>query len=153
MTVKTAEGNAAYADGQDTISLVTNLIAGPLTLTDALQADGFIAASNAYIWNLDLRPFSQVRLSGRVTTLSGSANTPRIQLRYHTAFSTTIGDFKQLGVSAHSQISLAAVGLITTGWIDIVNAARIENCFLALCNIGGDGAADPVVANINAQFR
>lgn len=153
MSTKTASGYYAFAGGQDTTDMVLPLVTSPLTLTNALQADGFIAASNAYIAKADLRPYRQVRLTGRIATVSASANSPRLQLRYHTAMSTTVGNYIQLGASSVEISMFTGQTMADSGWIDIKEAARIENCFLALCNIGGDGAADPIVNNVIAHFR
>lgn len=153
MSTKTGDGTYAWANGQDTTDMVLPLVTSPLTLTNALQADGFIAASDAYISKNDLRPYRQVRLTGRIATVSASANSPKLQLRYHTAMSTTIGDFVQLGSSSVEISMFTGQSMADSGWIDLKEAARIENCYLALCNIGGDGAADPIVNNVIAHFR
>ena len=153
MSVKTAQGNYAWANGQDTVDLVIPLVTAPFTLTNALQADGFINADNSYIWKTDLRPFRQVRLTGRIATVSASANNPRLQLRYSTSFTTTVANFLQLGASSVEISMFTGQTLADSGWIDIAQAARIDSVFLGLFNIGGDGAADPVVNQVNAMFR
>ena len=132
--------------------LVMPLVNGALTLTNELQAAGFIGANNAYIFKLDLSAFKQVRLTGRVTTASNSANTPIMYVKGHTAYSTTVGDYGTLSGSAVS-VSLAATGLVDTGWMDISDTYDIDDCFLGLFTSGGDGAADPVVANVYLHIR
>lgn len=153
MSIKTANGQNQYADGADTIDLDVLFIGPAVTLTNALQADGFVNADNGYITAVDLRPYRQVRLLGRVGTVSASANNPRIQLRYSTTFTTTVGSFAQLGTSSVEFSMFTGATLGNSGWIDLVNAAKVETCFLGLFNIGGDGAADPVISQVRAQFR
>lgn len=153
MSVKTADGGYAFAGGQDTVDFSLVLVQTPLTLTNALQADGFINADASYQWKVDLRPFRQVKLTGYIKTVSASANSPKLQLRYYTATSTTPGNFAQLGASSVEISMFTGTVFADSGWIDLKEAARIDNCFLGLMNIGGDGAADPVVNNVVAYFK
>ena len=143
MSRKTANGATWYADGQETPDLIIPLVTAPLTMTNALQADGFIVADNSYIWEADLL----------VKTVSASANTPRIQLRYSPTYTTTVANFLIMGTTSveFSIFTGAAAG--DSGWIDLVPGARKNDCFFGLFNIGGDGVADPVVNNVVAHFR
>lgn len=153
MSVKTAQGGYAYAGGQDTVDLALPLVTGGFTLTNALQADGFFNGDSGYMWKVDLRPFRQVKLTGRVTTASASANSPKLQLRYNTSYSTTVSNFVQMGSSSVEISLFTGATLQDSGWIDIKEAARIENCYLGLFNIGGDGAADPIINQLVAYFK
>ena len=153
MSVKTAQGNYAWANGQDTVDFSLVLVQTPLTLTNALQADGFINADPSYQWKVDLRPFRHVKLTGYIKTVSASANSPRLQLRYYTTTSTTPGNFIQLGASSVEISMFTGQVFADSGWIDLAQGARIDNCFLGLMNIGGAGAADPVVNNLLAYFK
>ena len=153
MSRKTANGATWYADGQETPDLIIPLVSAPLTMTNALQADGFIVADNSYIWKADLLGCRQVRLTGIVKTVSASANSPKIQLRYSPSYTTTVASFLIMGTSSveFSIFTGAADG--DSGWIDLVPGARINSCYLGLFNIGGDGVAGPVVNNVVAHFR
>lgn len=131
-------------------ALVIPLVTAPLTLTNQLLADGFIAGDNSYRYKADLATFTQVRLTGVVQTV-GTA-TGKIQLRYQAADSTTVASLLIMGATS-VEISEAATGLIDSGWINLVTGAKISPCFLGLMSIGGDGVADPVVNNIRAEFR
>lgn len=153
MSIKTANGAQAYADGQQTPDLLLNLVAAPLTMTNALQADGFIVADNSYIWKVDLRGMSQVRLTGIVKTVSASANSPKIQLRYSPSYTTTVASFLIMGSSSVEFSLFTGSNDGDSGWINLVPGAQINSCYLGLFNIGGDGAADPVVNNVVAHFR
>lgn len=153
MSQKTADGPFAYAKGADTVDIAYNLLTGDLTLTNELQAEGFLGANNGYIYKLDLRPVRQVRLLGRIKTASASANTPVIKVKYYTAFSTTVGDYLALGESAVQFSIFTGQTYGDSGWITIANGARIDGAFVALMSQGGDGAADPIVSNLILMCR
>ncbi|EMS34638.1 hypothetical protein C943_03325 [Mariniradius saccharolyticus AK6] len=123
------------------------------TLTNAASTDQFLANSNRNITLTDLAGYTQVRFIVRVVTNSASVNTPRLELAYKTgAFSTTVGDYLQIGTSA-VECSLAATGLINSGWIDLAAGAIADNILLTVKQKGGDGAADPAVGIVVAEFR
>lgn len=153
MSVKTAQGGYAFAGGQDTIDLDLALVTVNTTLTNQASADAFFNATDGQIVIADLRPYRQVRLVGNVPTASASANSPKLQLRYSATATRTLGNFIQLGASSVEFSIFTGASLPNSGWIDLVAAARIENCYLALTMIGGDGAADPVIGMVRAQFR
>lgn len=153
MSIKTANGSAAYAFGQQTPDWSLPLITAPLTLTNALQADGFVAADTSYIWKADLLGVSQVRLTGIVKTVSASANSPKIQLRYSPSYTTTVASFLIMGASSVEFSMFTGAADADSGWINLVPGAQINSCYLGLFNIGGDGAADPVINCVTAHFR
>lgn len=123
-----------------------------LTLTNELQAEGFIGADNSYIYRADLAGFYECRLKARVQTASASANTPKIYVEYFTSFSTTVGDYLTLGSSA-VEVSIAAAGVIQTSWIPLVAGAKISDCYLALLSSGGNGVAAPVIGYATLELR
>lgn len=123
-----------------------------LTLTNQANAEQFLGNSNRNITKIDLTNFTQVRLLARVVTASASANNPRIYAEYNDPpFSTTVGDYSTLGSSAVN-CSLAATGLIDSGWIDLVAGAKADVYLTILMN-GGDAAADPALGMLMLQFR
>lgn len=132
------------------LSLHANAGAGT-TWTDMPLASSFFLGSNRAITSMDCTYYTQCRLVVRVTTASGSANTPKFRLRYHTAFSTTIGDYVDMGTSEVA-CSLASTGLIRSSWIDLAASAKAD-VYIICEGVGGDGAADPVVCYIQAEFR
>jgi len=147
---KVLDGTGAWRKVQMILTLHANG-AGALTRTDQVSGAAFMNGNDRNIWQVDLTNFTQVRLSIRVTTGSASANNPRVRLRYHTAFSTTIGDYSDIGTSEVA-CSLASTGVITSSWIDLASGAKAD-IFLIASEIGGDGAADPVYASVAAHFR
>lgn len=150
MSVKSANGPVAFAGGRNTSDFLYNFVTTGMALTNATLADGFFNSDNGWMTKLDLLGVSQVRLTGRVTVVGAAAH--KIQLRYSTAYTTTVASFLQMGESS-VEFSTAALGIADSGWINILPAARIDNCFLGLMSIGGDGALDPFVAQVTAHFR
>lgn len=144
-----------FAGGQSSIDFALNLVNAPLTLTNALQADGFIAADTSYRQKIDLQGFKQVRLTAEIKTESASANSPKLQLRASLTDSTTVSDYVIMG-SSSVEVSMftGQQGKIAdSGWIDILFTFCVPNVYLGLMNIGGDGAADPVVNMVTAWFQ
>lgn len=122
-----------------------------LAFTNQAVAEQFLANSNRNITKADLANYTQVRIISRVVVGSASVNTPRIILKYHTAFTTTIGTFVDIGTSA-VLASLTTVGLIDSGWINLAAGAKAD-VFLTVTMIGGDAAADPALGMLVAQFK
>lgn len=155
MTVKTASGPRAYALGQQTPEWVLPLIGAPLTMTDALLADGFIVADTSYRWKVDLLGVTQVRLTAAIKVVSASASSPKLQLRASLTDTTTVASMLIMGeTSVEVSLFTGTVGTVQdSGWINILGTYQTNNVWLGLMNIGGDGTADPVVNMVTAQFR
>jgi hypothetical protein len=152
MSVKSANG-LAWAGGVNTTDHIVTLISAPLTLTDEAEAAGFIAADTSYLYKMDLMGMTQIRLTGKVKTASASANTPLVRVRYHTAVSTTVSDFVSMGMSEVQFSIFTGAAFGDSGWIEMVQGCRINDCYVALQTIGGDADKDPVVNGIQLHFR
>lgn len=120
-----------------------------MTLTDVAAGDAFLGKSNSNIRRADLTDFTQVRFHCRVTGAATAGTL--IKLRYYTSFSTTIGDYVDVGTSA-VQVDLAATGHSTSSWIDLAAGAKAD-VYLAPVQTGGDGATDPAIRWLAAEFR
>lgn len=128
------------------------LIAGVrVTLTNQALATQFVGNSNANIGRYDLGPYSQARLVARVAVGSASTSTPQMMVRYATTFSTSTASYASIGTS-EVKVSLTSTGMIDSGWVDIVPAARGE-VSLAMMASGGDGAADPALGQTTLFLR
>jgi len=130
---------------------VQHNVASALTLTNQPSTLQFLAATDRHITRADLAGYTEVRLVARVTTGSASQNTPRLILRYRTAFSTNAADYLAVG-NTEVTCSLASTGLITSAWQTLVSGAKAD-VFLAVLQEGGDGTADPALGSISVQFR
>jgi hypothetical protein len=154
MSVKTANGPFAYAQGADTPDQVLTVIGAPLTLTTNPAGVTFIAAITSYILRLDLSAVRQVRLTGIVSTVSASAATPVLRAAYFTSASTTASNYLQLGSGAQVQFSTFTGSFDgDSGWLDIAPAARIPNAYVGFFTVGGDGVASPVVNQVSLHLR
>lgn len=155
MTVKTGDGPKAWALGQQTPEWVQPLISAPLTLTTQLQADGFVVADNSYRWKVDLLGVTQVRFVASIKTESASVNGPKIQLRASLTDTTVVATHTILGESSvEASLFTGTVGTVQdSGWINILGPFQVNNVWLGLMSIGGNGAASPVINAVTAQFR
>jgi len=153
MSIRSANGSQQFLAGE-VPELTFNLVTSPLTLTAQAAADGFVLADNSYIWRADLAGMRQVRLTGLLKTVSASAGTPRLQLRYAATATQVVASYLQLGQSVSVSVSLFTGQLhMDTGWVDLAELAKINGVYLGLMSIGGDGVAAPVVNCVSAQFR
>ena len=117
------------------------------------STDQFLINASHTIQKADLAGYSEVRMWNQVTTSSASANTPEIVLKYHTVFSTTVGDYSAIGTSAVSN-TLASTGFKDTGWIALAAGAKIDDCFFHIIQTGGDSSAQPLIGGaLVVEFR
>lgn len=125
-----------------------------ISLLGQPNSEQFLQNSANNIKKVDLTDKTQVRMLLRLPTASGSGNSPRIYLEYHTAFSTTLGDYVAIGSSA-VECSLTAAGFIDTGWINLVAGAKAD-VFIAILQNGGQTtppATPPSIGGLCVQFR
>jgi hypothetical protein len=123
-----------------------------ITLTNQATAEQFLGNSNRNITVLDLSGKADVKLVARIVTNSASVNSPRIIAKYRTTFSTTVGDYVNIGTSEVS-CSMSSTGIVQTSWIPLAAGARIASCFVTITQIGGDAAADPALGPITLWVR
>ena len=126
------------------------------TLTNATNAERFALNSAAHQLHANAKGYTQVRFMANIVTASASVNTPKIRLRYYTSYSGTFANFLQIGASAQADISVftgTAGTLGDTGWLDLASGAQADDISLAVCELGGDGAADPALGTVKVLFR
>ncbi len=124
------------------------LVAAALTLTDCLLAETEITTPR-YKALVDLSRFTQIRLIGNVSTV-GTASTV-IRLQWST---TSGGTYAEFAATNNPNISLAAQGVIDSGWFTIPAAAKPgTEVFIRPATAGGDGVADPVVSRVEVLLR
>jgi hypothetical protein len=126
-----------------------------LTSTDSPSTERLLGNSSLVVQKVDLTYFQQWRLVLRVVTLSGSVNSPRVYPKYNTDLTggtafTSMGAETLLSGEAAS-ISAAGFG-VSTSWTTIPVGARTE-VLVAIYEIGGNGSADPVFANVKMEYR
>ena len=145
---------ATPAGGGGSAQLVVNVHANAtanVTMTNQANSEQFLAYSNRNIIKVDLTDYTEVRLVARVVTGSVSVNSPRIYAEYHTSYTTTVGTYSDIGTSVVS-CSLATAGYVDSGWVALAAGAQAD-VFVTVLQNGGNGAADPAVAQVSLQFR
>ena len=133
---------------RDNQSWIASAGAG-VTLSNVTAAAQFLGGSNRNVQQIDLTHFTHVRLTVRVTT-AATAGT-KLTASYHTAFSTTLTDFVDIGTSA-VETAIDATGITTSTWIALAAGAKAD-VFTTIKQSGGDGATDPVLASLTLQFK
>src|SRR4051812_31977770 len=99
MSKRTGNGSLQWLAGEMP-ELDLQIITAPLTLTAMTQADAFIAGDSSYQQVIDAAGLRQVRLTGVVKTVSSSVNSPKLQLRYSTTYSTVVANKLIMGVTS-----------------------------------------------------
>ena len=136
--------------------LLHNDASANFAMTNATNAERFALNTTRHIQMVDLAGYTQARLIAHVLVVSASANTPLLRLRYYTSLNATFANYLQLGASGHVEVSVVT-GTVNTwqdsGWLDLASGAKADGVAIAMCEIGGDGAADPAVGYTVAMFR
>lgn len=105
-----------------------------------------------HVRNFDLTGYTQVRMLATVSVASNSLNTPKLALHFKTGANSALAvDYAAAGTSAVS-ISLAAVGHVSSGWVNLDDAAKTD-VLLTLIESGGNGSADPVLGWLHLEFK
>lgn len=125
--------------------------AAGFTLTNMALALNFLNASHRYATKVDLTNFTQTRLIVDKQGTAGAAAS-KIILRYITAFSTTAASWLDIGTSEVSCEINVQNTVVASAWVNLAALAKADVFVTALMS-GGDGALDPVMGNITAQFK
>lgn len=125
-------------------------------MTNATLAERFAGNTTRHIRVVNAAGYSQVRFLANVQVASASASTPKLRLRYYTSWNATFANYLQLGASGHVEVSVftgTAGTLQDSGWIDLASGAMADGIALAMCEVGGDAAADPAIGWAAVWFR
>jgi hypothetical protein len=113
----------------------------------------FFDSSSAYVTQIDLTSYNQVRLIVNKQGTAGAAGS-KLLVRYQATTGTPFDESLYLAIGT-SEVSVAVdttSTIITTSWIDLASGAK-SDVWVALMGIDGDTTADPVFGNIYAEFR
>ncbi len=121
------------------------------TWTDQPSAATLLLGSAGHIAKADLSGFTEARLVAARLGTAGNAGS-KIILRYRTTHSTTASDYSDIGTSEVSVSMVTADTYVASAWVPLATAARAD-VWVAVIGTGGDGAADPVLGSVHAQFR
>ena len=113
--------------------------------------DNFFNESSAYSQFADLSSYTQVRILVNRQGGSGSTNA-KLVAKYRTSYSTTVGDFSDIGTSEVSANINSNNTYTTSNWINLANAAR-TNVYLAIIGSGASGNPSPTFGSIVLEFR
>lgn len=123
-----------------------------LTLTNQANSEDYLGGSSIYRIRIDASSFSSVRATALITTLSGSANSPRLYPQYTTDLTAASG-WTTIGTGTGGDvIAMASTGGKVTNFLTLPGAAKSDVLFRVAMH-GGDGAADPAVNNVLLQFK
>ena len=122
-----------------------------ITLTNMALALNFFNASHRFALKADLTNFTQVRLIVNKQGTAGAAAS-KIILRYITAFNTTPANWLDIGTSEVNCAINVQNTVLASAWINLAASAKAD-VFICPLMSGGDGALDPVVGSISAQFK
>lgn len=121
------------------------------TWSNMPSAVTFFVASHRHVHKVDLTGCTEARLVVNKQATAGAA-TAKLILRYSTSFSTTVGNYSDVGTSEVSVAINVINNVLASAWIPLAPAAKAD-IFIALVGSGGNGALDPQFGNISAQFR
>jgi hypothetical protein len=122
------------------------------TWTNMPAAATFLNGSHRFATKVDLAAFTQGRLVVNKQGTAGAASS-LLRLRYRTAFDTTVANWLTMG-SSEIQVACNVQNAVQdSGWINLVAGAKINNCFIVVDGISGDGVLDPVFGNITVMFK
>lgn len=118
--------------------------------TNMPAAATFLFSSYRHVQLVDLDGFSIVRLKVNKQSTAGQAGAKLI-LRFNETFSTTAGNYRDVGVSEVSVAIDTTNTYLDSGWIDLHPDANGE-VFIAVIGEGGNGTLDPAFGHISVAF-
>jgi hypothetical protein len=113
----------------------------------------FFDSSSAYVTQIDLTYYNQVRLIVNKQGTAGATGS-KLLVRYQATTGTPFDESLYLAIGT-SEVSVAVDttnNILVTSWIDLASGAK-SDVWVALMGIDGDTTADPVFGNIYAEFR
>lgn len=113
----------------------------------------FFDSSSAYVTQIDLSYYNQVRLIVNKQGTAGATGS-KLLVRYQATSGSpfTESSYLDIGTSEVSVLVDTTSTILTTSWINLASGA-IGDVWVALMGIDGDTTADPVFGNIYAEFR
>lgn len=97
----------------------------------------------------DLTNFTQVRLT--VVIVDYGYSPAHIDMKYCTTYSTTIGDYADIGTSS-VHVHLSTPGIIQSSWISLASGAK-TNVNMILSTKDGNDSTHVIVARAYGEFR
>ena len=117
------------------------------TFTNMPAGDTFLFSSHRHVILLDLEGMTQIRLKVNKQATAGAASAKLI-IRFSPTFSTTVGNYQDIGTSEVSVAINTTNAYLDSGWIDIKEEAKTD-VYVAIVGNGGDGILAPQFGNIS----
>ena len=124
------------------------------TITNQPVGETFFISATRSILKFDSTRYTRARLMVNVGTGSASVNSPRLYAKYKSTYTNgdAVGTFTTLGSGSGSETcSMTNIAVVVSDWITLP-AGAIGDVFWTLAQIGGDGAADPVINQAFLEF-
>lgn len=134
----------------------TCLVNASLTLTSQANSAQYLGnnVANAIYFNTTYD--TQIRIQARVTTLSGSVNSPRFYPSYSIDDGSNwidIGTGADLTNLTGDALTLASTGHKVSGWIALPSGAIGATILFRITQNGGNASASPVIASACIQTK
>ena len=141
---------------QSTRTMALNVISAQssTTWTNMPAAHTVLLGNLCGIRRVDLSSYSQCRLN--VIQAGGAAvSGAKLRLRYKTSSGSSSADAYSLISASEVEVSLGTTTgehYLESSWVDLVAGAKAD-VYIAVTGISGDGAADPTLYSVVAEFR
>lgn len=123
------------------------------TWTNMPAADTFLFGSHRHIVPVDTTGFTEVRLKVNKQATAGATGSKLI-VRFATTFSTSVGNYADIGINEVSVPINTTNTVLESGWIGInPDVPPDGDIFVAIVGSGGNGAIDPQFGTISVSFH
>lgn len=119
--------------------------------TNMPAADTFLFSSHRHVQMIDLTGMSHVRLKVNKQATAGATGAKLI-LKYANTFSTTVGNYSDIGTSPVEVAINVTNTYLDSGWVELDPSATNGDVYLAVVGSGGDGVLDPAFGTISVAF-
>lgn len=120
-------------------------------LTNLAAAATLLRASAASAKKIDLTQYTQCRIVAITGGVAGPAGA-KVALMFKTTLGANAAAYASIGATAVEAAIETIDTAVASAWIDLATAAKAD-VFVTVVTSGGDGAIDPVVGTLEAQFR
>lgn len=121
------------------------------TFTNMPAADTFLFNSHRHIQLIDLTGMSFVRFKVNKQATAGASGA-KLTLKYSNLFSTSVGNYSDIGIAPVELAVNVTNQYLDTGWVELDQSATNGDIYLAVVGSGGDGVLDPVFGTISVAF-
>lgn len=134
------------AGGGKTVDFATNEV-----LTNMAAAATLLRASAASAKKVDLTEFTECRVVCIMGAVAATA-AAKCVVKFKTTLGANDAAYAAIGATAVEALMDTADTAVTSAWVALVAGAKAD-VFVAISTVGGDGAVDPLVGNLEVQFR